>query len=391
MKNRKTMNQQTAKLAIFTVVAVVVAGASTSNAQITPPSGPIQTLRPTIVTVPPAGPPIVLGQPGSYILGGDVAGVAGADGIRISASYVTLDLDGHVVDGNGVGNIGINRVSGDNIAIFNGTVTRWTGNGIKVSHPSANGQFRNLRVSDNGGTGLEVGPGSTVTNCTARSNGNRGITASNDCLISNCIAGSNGNRGISAGTISSITHCLSDHNGNHGFFLTGGTISNSSASFNIGNGIGIDRGTMINCSSHNNTGNGIEGSFCSIRDCSANQNSGDGINVNDSNTVAGCRSVLNGGAGISAKFRNYIQDNMCTRNGGPGIHVTNVMNRIEGNSVTLNNVGIDVDTLVNLIVRNSASLNTTANYAIVAGNTVGPIVNSANIATDDNPHSNYEF
>ena len=387
MKNVRTRKQQLVKLAML----MVVAGASISNAQIAPPSGPIQALRPTVVTVPPAGPPIVLAQPGSYILGGDVAGVAGLDGIQISASGVTLDLDGHVVDGKGVGNIGINRLSGDNIAIFNGTVIGWTGHGVNVSFPSTNGQFRNLRLSDNGGAGLVAGPGSTIDNCTAKSNGSQGIAASNDCLVSNCTARFNGNRGISAGSTSTVTHCLSHENGDHGFFVSSGTISHCSARSNSGNGITISTGTAIACTAMLNTGHGIEGLFSTIRDCSAYKNSGDGIHVSDSNIVAGCTAILNGGAGISATWRNHITDNMCTRNVGPGIHVIFNMNHIEGNSVTLNNLGIDVDTSSNLIVRNSAHSNTTANYDIVGGNTVGPIVTSANIATDRNPHSNYEF
>jgi parallel beta-helix repeat protein len=64
-------------------------------------------------------------------------------------------------------------------------------------------------------------------------------------------------------------------------------------------------------------------------------------------------------------------------------------NRIEGNNVTDNDYGINVENSGNLIIRNSAGANTTE-FQIVAGNTVGPSVTSANIAASTNPHANYE-
>ena len=76
---------------------------------------------------------------------------------------------------------------------------------------------------------------------------------------------------------------------------------------------------------------------------------------------------------------------------GAGIHVIGNGNRVEGNSVNRNDRGIEVDVSGNLVVRNSASSNTDAYGSIVSGNTVGPIVNSGNIASSSNPHANYEF
>jgi len=64
--------------------------------------------------------------------------------------------------------------------------------------------------------------------------------------------------------------------------------------------------------------------------------------------------------------------------------------RLEGNNIAFCVIGIDVDGTNNLILRNSVRGSTT-NDDIVPGNTAGPIVTSAGIATDSNPHANYEF
>jgi parallel beta-helix repeat protein len=62
---------------------------------------------------------------------------------------------------------------------------------------------------------------------------------------------------------------------------------------------------------------------------------------------------------------------------GAGIHVVAGNNRIEDNNVTGNDRGIDVSAAGNLILKNSARNNGTSsagNYAIVADNRYGPII-----------------
>ena len=70
--------------------------------------------------------------------------------------------------------------------------------------------------------------------------------------------------------------------------------------------------------------------------------------------------------------------------------------RIEANNVTNNDRGIDIDSASNVVIRNSAYNNGAAgptnDYTdIVAGNTVGPIVDSSNIGASGNPHANYVY
>ena len=81
---------------------------------------------------------------------------------------------------------------------------------------------------------------------------------------------------------------------------------------------------------------------------------------------------------------------------GAGIHVTGSGNRIDSDNVTNNDRGIDIDGASNLVIRNSATNNGAVGppneYSdIVAGNTVGAIVDSSSIAGSSNPHANYIY
>ena len=89
--------------------------------------------------------------------------------------------------------------------------------------------------------------------------------------------------------------------------------------------------------------------------------------------MRGCK-----GDGIRVTGTCIIRDNLSESNGsttgdGAGIHTTGTDNRIEGNSVMLNDRGIDVDTFGSLIIKNSASGNTT-DYEIAGSNRYSPIL-----------------
>ncbi len=257
-------------------------------------------------------------QPGSYYLTTNITGIAARHGIEIAASGVTLDLMGFELAGGVATSLdGVNvSVTVTNLAIRNGSVRNWGGNGVDASF-AVNGQYQDLGFSANGGRGLSSGVSSAVVNCTARGNTGDGIFASQGSTISGCTA-------------------------------------------------------------RLNTGNGIVASVgCTISGCTAYVNTGDGIVASFGCTISGCTAYANTGDGIEAASDCRIVDNTCDSNGnvgdGAGIHVTSSDNRIEGNQVTDNDRGIDVDLAGNLIIRNSASGNTT-DWDIVANNVFGPIL-----------------
>jgi hypothetical protein len=77
---------------------------------------------------------------------------------------------------------------------------------------------------------------------------------------------------------------------------------------------------------------------------------------------------------------------------GSAIHVVGTGNRIESCHLSANaegSIGLRVDEHSNLIIRVSAR-GVGEHYAVVAGNTMGPVIGIEEIGTNNNPHANYE-
>ncbi|HRQ64520.1 MAG TPA: right-handed parallel beta-helix repeat-containing protein [Xanthomonadaceae bacterium] len=176
---------------------------------------------------------LVIDQPGSYYLTGEVMAIPGHPAITISASHVTLDLNGfsvrgnpEVVDGHGI------FVTGRHVTIRNGVVREADGSGIacgdnasvillEVSaldngvHGAAcarlrvvGGEFSNndqiglvslglqadgVRATGNGLTGVSMSGGSTLTRALVNSNGQVGINCvQGTSLVTQTVAKSNG-------------------------------------------------------------------------------------------------------------------------------------------------------------------------------------------------------
>jgi hypothetical protein len=125
------------------------------------------------------------------VLTTNLTGSAGQNGITILAGGVTLDLSGFELTGvpGSVAGIfvGVPRA---NIAVRNGTVRNWEGDGMDMGN-AANGQYRGLRLSENVGRGLRSGANSTVVRCTARGNSGGGIRGAEGCTIDGCTAWGN--------------------------------------------------------------------------------------------------------------------------------------------------------------------------------------------------------
>ncbi len=97
--------------------------------------------------------PLVIDLPGSYYLAEDVVALEGQPAIRITASYVTLDLNGFTVsgnlevfDGDGI------RIEGAHVTVRNGTVRNADGDGINCPN---NGPIALIDVNavNNAGSG----------------------------------------------------------------------------------------------------------------------------------------------------------------------------------------------------------------------------------------------
>lgn len=224
-----------------------------------------------------------------------------------------------------------------------------------------------------------MGDVAILTACVARGNTGTamGLAASNRSLLSRCVALSNGGNGINLGAESHALDCVSSLNGGVGINFSGilGRASGCTTSSNGSHGI-----------FHNNGGAIIER-------CHARVNGGTGIGIGQDGLVTQCTVIANA-EGITATAQSVISGNISNLNDNgvgtaAGIRVSSSRVRIEGNSCSNNNVGIAAAGSLVLVIRNQCSTNTT-NYSL-AGSGAGPLVTEANVATNTNPHANFDF
>jgi len=315
--------------------------------------------------------PFNISQAGSYVVTKDLTG---ANGINVTASNVTIDLNFFTLTGSG-GNTdkGI-EVTGNqtNINIINGSIRNWGNSGIGAA-TSTNGQFSYLNLLFNGGDGLTTGANNIITNCVASDNILDGIDGDANCIISYCIANANGDNGIESGINCSIE----------------------------------------NCTSKSNLFNGIQsGHHCVVKSNTTTSNTFVGIETGDGNTVTNNTSALNGTSGFSLGnaskaegntsrsnmahgFLCYqdvnLKNNLADSNTQNGFHSTFSGGKMDDNNSTDNAIGYFISGNNWLIVRNSANNNSGGGYAIDPSNTFATVITIANINTNTNPYANINF
>ncbi|TWT46100.1 hypothetical protein RAS1_25470 [Phycisphaerae bacterium RAS1] len=353
-----------------------------------PPPGPITSTMKTLSQVEPRTPIGAdttpgggsvlyrITQPGSYYLTGNIS--TNLTAVEIAASHVTLDLMGFDIAGAGASD-GVRAAEGvENIVVRNGTVRNF-GDGIDLSD-ATNKRIENVTAAGNASFGITAGSGASIVNCTLRNNSFIGVMAQGGAILTNCTAIDNPNIGFFVdGAV--VNGCLVTGSPNFGIFSFGeSTFSGCSL---IGNGQGMFAGTRS-----------------VISNCTASSNDLDGIVTSAGSTIIGCTAAGNGGDGFEVAGDCVVLNSNASGNGTAGltssragIRVNSLgeRTRIDGNNITGNVTGIEIQSAGNLVVRNSASGNSMANFMIVVGNTVGPIVNAGNIGTSDRPHANYDY
>lgn len=404
-------------------VGVCVAGGAIAG-PITPPPGPVASTGKTIAEVEPriainltntpgdANSVFKITARGSYYLSENVAGASGKHGIEITASNVTLDLNGFsLVGGSGsLDGVNIATSRGVNIRVHNGMIQSWGGSGLKMEYNAGNppqGSIVGIHANNNGADGIVVEFNSEVIDCVATDNVGDGIKGGSIAQITGCQASSNGGDGIYSGQMSVVTECRATGNDGTGFALALGSVISDSvaagnavgitgqgcvirsciAHTNAGNGIDSFEGcTILDCAAYRNGGDGIEGSTATVVSrCSATDNDANGIVVSSGSTVQECVARLNGLNGIQVAGASLILGNQCSSNGqdpagGAGILVSSTDSKIEGNNCTSQDIGIKVSSSGSIIVRNTCSGNT-LQWDIAASNYYGPIINRVGVVT----------
>ena len=277
---------------------------------LTPPGAPaptMKTLDQVEARTPLAGgtSPLGVGS-GSYYLTGNLNISTSANGITVSGSNVTIDLNGFTLTGSSSGSGSGIFLSGgfSNVTIVNGTIRNWGSHGINaLGNPNLRAE--KLRVISNGGNGIAADLNCEVVNCIADSNVGYGIQGTDNCLVKDCqVTGSTGvpGDGIVLGQAALVTGCV--------------------ASGNIGNGIKLTSGAAKDCTTNNNGGNGISASI--VEHCTALQSGSSGFGIY-ATTASNCY-CRNTGVGEGLYATNASNCFGYTTGTGTGINATNASN-----------------------------------------------------------------
>jgi hypothetical protein len=243
-------------LALFVVAsfAGVVRGGPLDPTSVPAPTLP--QVEPRIPIRQPASPaafPIVISASGSYFLTQNITAGAASNGINITASNVTLDLNGFTLSGADAGADGISINGGSNVAISNGTVRDWTNVGVRDVTGSGGMRYERLTVISNNGGGIAAGANSTIKDCIATGNGGNGVAisqasgAAGSSLISGCVVDGSVLDGIQVeynATVTGNTVSNSGVNGIHAL-QSGNVIDGNHLDGNAGKGIWIDLGSNV--------------------------------------------------------------------------------------------------------------------------------------------------
>ena len=206
--------------------------------------------------------PIVINQPGSYVLTSDiVVSASNTLGIEITVDNVNLDLNGYTLTGPGYQNSHAIFSTKSNISVYNGTIRDWhTGVRFDGGENGSNylvKQIKAYRCSQ----GITVEGSGAIINCITN-NGGTGIFA-HYCTISNCTASENEAWGMGLDH-SIVTDCVLIHNGWPGITALDSTITNCVANLNhyngssaSGAGFEVTNSIVTNCTANGNFGNGI--------------------------------------------------------------------------------------------------------------------------------------
>ncbi len=373
---------------------------------IDPPTGPVSSTMKTLDEIEPRVDIATLGgdaealhvidAPGSYYLTGEIVGVSGKSGIRVTSDDVTIDLNGFTLQGVPGSLDGIEAGDGivfvNNLRIRNGVVRDWGRRGIDGDFAN-NALVEGIRAFGNGETGIRVGAGVSppmgpvVRNCVSQGNALHGFQVENG-VIEGCVAADNLARGINAlGSV--VQDCVATNNDTDGIGGSG-VVSSSVAVANGIDGIHFS-GTVTGCRVSNSGNDGIEVEAGSVvRDCRVSFSGQMGVRLAQGCLISDSSVHENQQDGILASDSCVVRENVCDRNAGSGIHVLGFGNRIEGNSVSGSLRGIELDFGGNLVIRNSATGNGVG-FDDPGGNTIGPIVVGGGVIVSEHPWANFEF
>jgi hypothetical protein len=193
-----------------------------------------------------------LPDPGSYLLANNLD--AAGDCLLLKSNFITLDLNGFTIRGNGTGRgIRSSSSSGRGVTIRNGVVTNFN---VGIAALSLNSSIENMRVANNAARGAELTAG-IVRGSAFYENADEGLVAVGKTLIVNSTFDRNG-AGVVAGFGSQLIGNEASDNTTAGFFvISGSTVADNTATENGGDGMHVECPSSVvrNTATANGTGN----------------------------------------------------------------------------------------------------------------------------------------
>lgn len=230
----------------------------------------------------PPGYPIVITEPGSYRLTGNLAPLL-VTGVRVDSANVSIDLNGFAVVGSYVaGNpcalvpVGFGVYSTQpGVVVRDGQVSNMASQGVSLDGRGS--RIERVVARDNCSTGLWVGESGLVVDGQAIGNRGHGIVANDGGAVIHGITRSNTLSGIFGFDNVRIADSTAIGNGEAGVFVSGsgGVVSQCTANQNGSNGIQAVGNLVQGCYARNNAVGGINASY--VEDCVTANNPSFGI------------------------------------------------------------------------------------------------------------------
>lgn len=365
---------------VFALVTLAGLASSVLAGPLSPPAGPVTSTGKTLTEVEPrialtlANTPgdttdsgdttpsiFKITSPGSYYLTGNLNVPAGLIGIELSASDITVDLNGFEIS-NGESGVGATTTTVIDVAVINGRISSAvTGVNFITAYDSS---IRNVRISSCS-IGVRTQAGCTIERCN----------------INNCTTGVR--------------------------YLQGGqTVRDTQFYSNSGNNVesvpAVYEGFVFDRVRSSGGASGVllpQARSVVATDSHFSDTTGTGLSVGDNAEIRDCRFEACA-TGLRAGWNAVVNDNFFVDSSVVGMQIVGINGRIERNHLSTNAIGIQITGTDNLVIGNSVKGGTTR-YSIVAGNRVATIATPAtnalingssggnNLSTD--PNANFAY